>query len=48
MDIIELSKDLFKAAVNVAPSDGLREKIEDLLDENYLKDLIRRLYSAKD
>jgi hypothetical protein len=47
-ELLEWTKDLDKEGLHGATSADIREKIEDLLDENYLKDLIRRLYSTKD
>jgi len=46
-ELLEWTKELDDEGLHGATSDDIREKIEDLLDENYLKDLIRRLYSTE-
>ena len=46
-ELLEWTKELDDEGLHGATSDDIREKIEELLDENYLKDLIRRLYSTE-
>lgn len=42
--LIEWTKELDKQELHGATSADIREKIDELLDEHYLSDIIRRLY----
>ena len=45
-ELIEWTKDLDKQDLHGATSGDIRDKIQDLLDENFLGDILRRLYST--
>jgi len=47
-EILEWTKDLDKKGLHGATSEDIREKINGLLDEHFLKDLISRLYSIEE
>tara|TARA_R100000329_G_C7521604_1_gene183905 strand:- start:240 stop:506 length:267 start_codon:yes stop_codon:yes gene_type:complete len=46
-ELLEWTKDLEEEGLHGATSEDIREKINGLLDEHYLKDLVRRLYSTE-
>ena len=45
-ELLEWTKDLEKEGLHGATSEDIREKINSLLDEHYLGDLVKRLYST--
>ena len=47
-ELLEWTKALDKEEVFGATSDDIRAKIKELLDEHYLNDLLKRLYSSEE
>ena len=47
-EMLEWTKDLDKKGLHGATSEDIREKVNSLLDEHFLKDLISRLYSIEE
>lgn len=45
-ELLEWTKELEKEGLHGATSTDIREKINGLLDEHYLVDLLKRLYST--
>ena len=46
-ELLEWTKELETAGLHGATSEDIRDKINGLLDEHYLRDLVKRLYSTE-